>query len=139
MIACIPKLALTTVFHNGQSLELQQFNNSHIHLASFQAAAGEGNGKGELFKEAQPDLGSNEPEQAQREEAQSRVEERLDLFFGKDENLSQEDLFLKKFIANKVSPLFHACSSSSENGHNTPACNCSSFSSSACSAVPRQD
>ena len=67
---------------------------------AFQAAAD--TIEDDLFDEAHPDPDSRRNEALLASEAQDKVQERLDQFFGKDENLSQEDLFLKKYIANKV-------------------------------------
>lgn len=66
--------------------------------------------EGDLFDEARPQPGSSGSRQPEAAGAQHEVQERLDKYFGKDDTLSEEDLFLKRFIANRVHSCFMLCS-----------------------------
>lgn len=84
--------------------EMQSLSKKELDVRTCQAAA---EAEGDLFDEARPDPESRQSGAAPASELEDEVQARLDHFFGRDETLSQEDLFLKKFIANKVHSSIH--------------------------------
>ena len=65
-----------------------------------------GEPKEDLFGEAVPKEGRRGKPPALSKIPQKDVTKMLDDFFGKDEELAEDDLFLKKYIASRVSAVF---------------------------------
>lgn len=72
------------------------------------AEATQGGERGELFNSAHPEDVSAGKAQVEGT-VRHHMQERLDELFGRDEDLSNEDLYLKRFVGNKVLIAFCHC------------------------------